>query len=109
MIGPGDGKSSSADPVRGQCGRLATLQDRANEFRREEGEGQHLAEIFNRDAVASGDGGKVIAVAERRAPLFCPRYIGDQNIVSDGLRGADDQTSFNATTALPDRELQRQC
>ena len=56
------------DPVRGQRRGLATIENRADELRREEGEGQHLTEVLNGDAIAGGNGGKVVTAAQGVAP-----------------------------------------
>ena len=52
--------------------------------------------------------GKFITLTERRAALLGPGNIGDKDGATGGLRGADGQAGFDAATAVPDRELQRQ-
>ena len=96
------------DPVRGQHRGLPTFQDCPHEIRREEGEGQHLAEVLNGDAIAGGDGGKVVTAAQGVAPNRRPCHIRDQDIVSVRLSYANDQTGFNAAAALSERQLYRE-
>ncbi len=98
----------TADPVRGQGRWLAASQDRPDELRRQKGEGQHLAEVVDGNAITDGDGGKVFTFTKRCSPLRRPRDIGDQNIVSGRLRLANDQTSFDTAASLPERPPQRQ-
>ena len=90
----------TAEPVRGQRRWLASFENGTDQLWVEEGETQHLTEVFLGDAIAGRDGGKIVAVAEGRPPLLCPRDIGDQDVIFGGLRGTDDQAAFDATTTL---------
>ena len=90
-----------SDPVCRQRRWLATVEDRADEFWRQEGEGQHLAEVLDCDTVSGRDGGEIIAVAQCLAPSCRPRDVCDQDVISGRLRLADDQTALDAAAALP--------
>lgn len=90
LLGPGHGQAVTAEPVRRQRGWLATFENGPDEFGREEGQRQHLAQIFDGDSVAGGDGGEIVAFAKGSPPSLCSRDIGDQDVVFGGLRGTDD-------------------
>ena len=98
----------AAEPIGGQRGWLATFENGTDEFGREEGEREHLTEVFDSDAVAGGDGREIVAVAKGRAPQLCPRDIGDQDIIFGGLVGTDDQSAFHATATLAEWTAERQ-
>lgn len=72
----------TAEPIRGLCGRLAALQDRADELWRQEDKGQHLAQIFDGDAIAGGNGHEVVAVAEGNGLANPVRFTANCRCIS---------------------------
>lgn len=94
------------DPVRGECGWLPNFEDRAHQPWRLEREGQHLAEILHRYAIAGGDSRKVLAVAEDRPPLLGPRDVGDQDVLAGRMRRTDDEARLDAAAPLGEWTLE---